>query len=423
MQENKVYDIIGIGIGPFNLGLAAILKSLPELTSLFLDENPEFNWHPGLLLPDARMQVPFYADLVTILNPESPFTFTNYLQKNKKLFRFANLDNNFPLRIEYNAYCRWVVSLLDNLLFGEKGQHITWNEEAQCYTVDTTTKKFHAKHIVLGTGTQAFLPECLQKLTQKQYLHSSDYLNRKEDILKSKRVTLLGSGQSAAEVFKDLLQYADNFESLTWFTKESRLTPMDTSAFAAELTCYDYVDYFYALHRSVKPRIIHQQQHLFKGINTGLIAEISEALYMRSILQMKPTPIHTNCMLTNAKEENNKLTLQFFQREEERCFDFETDILISATGYEYKTPGFLLPLTGRIQWDDENKYRINRDYSIDREHSIFLQNADLYSHGFNAADLGLGPYRNGTIINSILKREVFGFETQTTFQQFSIPSL
>ncbi|EPZ5249667.1 SidA/IucD/PvdA family monooxygenase, partial [Acinetobacter baumannii] len=45
----KKIDITGIGIGPFNLGLAALLSHHPEIKSVFLERKPEFRWHEGLL--------------------------------------------------------------------------------------------------------------------------------------------------------------------------------------------------------------------------------------------------------------------------------------------------------------------------------------------------------------------------------------
>ncbi len=88
----KIYDLVGIGIGPFNLGLAALAVDCPELNCLFIDDHLEFNWHAGLLLPAARMQVPYYADLVSLIYPCSRFTYFNYLHSQHKLFSFGIHD-------------------------------------------------------------------------------------------------------------------------------------------------------------------------------------------------------------------------------------------------------------------------------------------------------------------------------------------
>lgn len=84
MQE-KAFDILGVGIGPFNLGLACLSTPLP-LKTIFFDNTLKFEWHPGLLIEDSTLQVPFLADLVTLADPTSPFSFLNYLKKNNRIY-------------------------------------------------------------------------------------------------------------------------------------------------------------------------------------------------------------------------------------------------------------------------------------------------------------------------------------------------
>ena len=79
MQKNEVLDIIGIGLGPFNLSLATLLTKQPALKSLFFEQKKEFNWHKSMILPHTTLQVPFMADLVTLIDPTSRYTFLNYL--------------------------------------------------------------------------------------------------------------------------------------------------------------------------------------------------------------------------------------------------------------------------------------------------------------------------------------------------------
>ena len=80
-------DVIGVGLGPFNLGLAALLATT-DVDAVFFDDKPEFAWHPGLMLPGAEIQVPFLADLVTLADPTSPYSFLNYLHEQGRLYRF-----------------------------------------------------------------------------------------------------------------------------------------------------------------------------------------------------------------------------------------------------------------------------------------------------------------------------------------------
>ncbi|MFG2390637.1 SidA/IucD/PvdA family monooxygenase, partial [Streptomyces lavendulae] len=76
-QLDTPHDLVGIGIGPFNLSLAALAHGLPQqgigtLATAFYDQRRDFRWHPGLLIDGATLQVPFLADLVTLADPTSP---------------------------------------------------------------------------------------------------------------------------------------------------------------------------------------------------------------------------------------------------------------------------------------------------------------------------------------------------------------
>jgi lysine N6-hydroxylase len=91
-MTNSTYDIIGIGIGPFNLGLAALCEPVEQIKALFLDQKSQFHWHPGLLLENTSLQVPFLADLVTMADPCSKFSFLNYLKAQSRLYNFYFLE-------------------------------------------------------------------------------------------------------------------------------------------------------------------------------------------------------------------------------------------------------------------------------------------------------------------------------------------
>ncbi len=45
-----MHDVIGIGLGPFNLGLAALLDPIDDVDEVFLEARDEIAWHPGMLL-------------------------------------------------------------------------------------------------------------------------------------------------------------------------------------------------------------------------------------------------------------------------------------------------------------------------------------------------------------------------------------
>ena len=100
-------DLIGIGLGPFNLSLAALLEKT-DITAKFFEQQAKFNWHKGMILPHTTLQVPFMADLVTLIDPTSPYSFLNYLHTQHRLLKFYFLEDFKIYRKEYNHYCQWV---------------------------------------------------------------------------------------------------------------------------------------------------------------------------------------------------------------------------------------------------------------------------------------------------------------------------
>jgi len=113
-------DFIGIGLGPFNLSLAALLHQQSSLKYQFFEKRQDFDWHAGIQLPNAMMQVPFMADLVSLVEPTSPYSFLNYLKAHQRLYKFYFRENLYIPRQEYNHYCQWVVQQLEHLQFGSR---------------------------------------------------------------------------------------------------------------------------------------------------------------------------------------------------------------------------------------------------------------------------------------------------------------
>jgi lysine N6-hydroxylase len=428
----KVYDIIGIGIGPFNLGLAALADSIPNLSCAFFDQNPSFNWHPGLLLENARLQVPFLADLVTLADTSSKFSYLKYLQTQQRIIPFGIHEQNYILRKEYNVYCQWAISQLKNLHFGCRCESIEFITSRKAYKVllkqvsSGSSLNFYATHIVLGVGTVPSIPDFASEISSDDIIHSSEYLFAKERIVKNKSISIIGSGQSAAEIFSDLIHNPEmiaSIESLDWFSRADRFYPMDLSKLTLEMTSPDYIDYFFDLPRHKKKEVLAKQDMLYKGISISLIAEIYDLLYCLKIENPeKKIHIWPNRALQNISlDASGKIQLDLYHTEMETAYRHETESVVLATGYKYLVPDFLQSVKERIRFDEDGLNAVNKNYSIDSQNSIFVQNAELHSHGFNAADLGMGAHRNSVILNTIICHEHFKPEKNITFQIFGLP--
>ncbi|MEO9020986.1 MAG: SidA/IucD/PvdA family monooxygenase [Ginsengibacter sp.] len=428
MISSIVYDIAGIGIGPFNLGLAALLEPIKGLRSIFFEKKETFDWHPGLMIDGATLQVPFYADLVTLADPTSKFSFFAFLKSKNRLIRFSISDNNFISRKLFNEYCNWVVAQLGNLYFDYQVSSIHFNTKMKCYEIRVSNlKKYqivYARQLVIGVGSNPYVPSFAEKVKGENVFHSSSYLYHKKNILNKDSVVLVGSGQSAAEIFFDLLQYlpSDSLKKVSWLTRSKRFFPMDYSKLSLEMTSPDYIDYFYHLPEHRKRKALKNQDMLYKGINIALINRIYDKLYeLSDEIGEVPVRLMANMELQNITQATDQYTLEFYQAEQQKYYQHTSATVILSTGYQRASCNFLEPVKERIQWTKEEDFDINFNYSIDvGSREIFVQNAELYTHGFNAPDLGMGPHRNAIIINTILGYEYYSTEKSVAFQDFGV---
>ncbi|GEC08394.1 monooxygenase [Streptomyces spinoverrucosus] len=411
---------MGIGLGPFNLGLACLTEPIAELDGLFLESKPDFEWHAGMFLDGAHLQTPFMSDLVTLADPTSPYSFLNYLKEKGRLYSFYIRENFYPLRVEYDDYCRWAANKLSSIRFSTTVTEVTYEDEL--YVVRTEGGDvFRARRLVLGTGTPPYIPDACQGLGG-DFLHNSRYLQHKAELQRKESITLVGSGQSAAEIYYDLLSEIDvHGYQLNWVTRSPRFFPLEYTKLTLEMTSPEYIDYFRELPEATRYRLTAQQKGLFKGIDGDLINEIFDLLYQKNLGGPVPTRLLTNSALTSARYENGTYTLGFRQEEQEKDFEINSQGLVLATGYRYVEPEFLKPVRDRLVYDSQGSFDVARNYAIDvTGRGVFLQNAGVHTHSITSPDLGMGAYRNAYIIRELLGSEYYPVEKTIAFQEFAV---
>jgi len=431
MPNPQVHDFAAIGLGPFYLGLACLTAPIDELHGVFLERKPGFDWHPGMLLETSMLQTPFLADLVTLADPASPYSFLSYLKDSGRLYSFYIRECFYPLRTEYVDYCRWAAGRVPSIRFERDVTAVEYDEAEHVYVIRVTNladgasqEVYRARRLVLGTGTPPYLPEPCRDLGG-DLVHSSGYLQNRATLKSTKRtITIVGSGQSAAEIFHDLLQDIDEHGyELAWITRSARFFPLEYTKLTLEMTSPEYVDYFHALPAEVRDRLIVSQKGLYKGIDSSLIDAIFDLLYIKARHKNGPRArLMTNTGLAGAAydAESGAYLLDLRHAEQERDFRLGTEGLILATGYRYQLPEFLAPIRDRIRWDAQGRFDVARDYSVDLAgDEIYVQNAELHTHGLVSPDLGMAAYRNSWIIRSLLGREYYPIERSISFQEFA----
>ncbi|MFH9073764.1 lysine N(6)-hydroxylase/L-ornithine N(5)-oxygenase family protein [Streptomyces alboflavus] len=437
-------DLVGIGIGPFNLSLAALAQPLDGLDAAFYEQRPSFHWHPGLLIDGATLQVPFLADLVTLADPANPWSFLSYLRARDRLFPFYFAERFHIQRAEYDAYCRWVSENLPALHFGHQIDAVRWNPERNLFEVDFTQLdsegeaealgRTHARNIAIGVGTAPYVPEPLRPLADAPtvpVIHAADYLLHRDRFLTADHITVIGSGQSGAEVFLDLLRHRPpGAERLHWLARTPAFAPMEYSKLGLEHFTPDYTRYFHALPEPVRDRLVPGQWQLHKGIDADTIAAIHDELYQRTLHGGWPDAVLTPgvAVRTAGRVGATRVELHLEHLEQGSRSRITTDAVILATGYKERPLDQLLAgLDPYMRRDSSERPRIDEQYRLVLDPSItgtgasvYVQNAERHTHGVGAPDLGLAAWRSATILNTLTGKNPYPLPDRTAFTSFGL---
>ncbi|MGW7379213.1 lysine N(6)-hydroxylase/L-ornithine N(5)-oxygenase family protein [Streptomyces sp. NPDC054794] len=434
-------DLVGIGIGPFNLSLAALAQPLAELDAVFYEQRPGFDWHPGLLIEGATVQVPFLADLVTLAAPDSRWTFLNYLRERDRLFPFYFAERFHIQRAEYDAYCRWVAENLPGLRFSHQVDAVHWNGERDVFEIDFTRLdadgeadslgRTYSRNIVLGVGTTPYVPDPLKPLVEAPgvpVIHAADYLDHREAFLAAGHVTVVGSGQSGAEVFLDLLRRRPTGgERLHWIGRGEAFAPMEYSKLGLEHFTPDYTRYFHALPEDVRDRLVGAQWQLHKGIDADTIAAIHDELYHRTLGGGWPDAVLTPGVVvrTAGRIATTQIELHVEHVQQNSRTRLTTNAVVLATGYrERPLEPMLAGLDPYLRRDAGGRPRVDEDYRLVLDPrvtgSVYVQNAELHTHGVGTPDLGLAAWRSATILNTLTGKELYPLPARTAFTSFGL---
>ncbi|MGW0915047.1 lysine N(6)-hydroxylase/L-ornithine N(5)-oxygenase family protein [Streptomyces sp. NPDC002784] len=437
-------DLVGIGIGPFNLSLAALAHPLAELDAVFYEQRPAFTWHPGLLIEGATIQVPFLADLVTLVDPASPWTFLNYLKSRDRLFPFYFAERFHIQRAEYDAYCRWVSQNLPALHFGHQVDAVRFNPERDVFEVDFTQLdadgeaealgRTYTRNIVLGIGTEPYVPDPLKPLVEAPGVpvhHAADYLDHRAELLAAEHITVVGSGQSGAEIFLDLLRARPaGRERLHWIGRSTAFAPMEYSKLGLEHFTPDYTRYFHALGEPARDRLLTSQWQLHRGIDAGTLAAIHDELYRRTLDGGWPDTVLTPGVRvrTAGRIATTKIELHLEHTEQHTRDRLTTDAVVLATGYrERPLDRILAGLDPYLRRDSRERPRVDQQFRLVLDPSvtgsgcnIYVQNAERHTHGVGTPDLGLAAWRSATVLNSLTGKETYPLPGRTAFTTFGL---
>ncbi|KAJ3813057.1 putative L-ornithine-N5-monooxygenase [Lentinula aff. lateritia] len=401
-----VYDLIGIGFGPSNIAISGALvekwtaPSNDAETSfqkiLFIEKHPSFQWHPGMLLPGAQMQISFMKDLATLRSPQSPLTFVNYLHNQGRLSAFINRGSLTPSRKEFADYLEWAARYVEAQGVNVKyGQEVVAIDESMDGLITVTSitladgklNSFITRNLVVSPGGRARIPNVVAPfikepsiVARSTLLHSSEYKHRIGELLESitserqrpLRIAVIGGGQSAAEVTMNLQGLLNDIPAgdgpighqVDMLLRKGSLKPSDDTPFSNEIFDPEVTNDWFSTSEQGRERIMAE----YKATNYSVVnprtidalyeiiydQQVDEAIVARNSTVFTPRPriiIRSHMHIPSLKYDtgSKKFVFTFRNVRTREVFENESyDAVVCATGYQRNSWTKMLRASDRL---------------------------------------------------------------------------
>jgi L-ornithine N5-monooxygenase len=420
---SPVVDLLGIGFGPANLALAIAAVehneagALPPLTVSFLEQQPEFGWHRGMLLDGATMQITFLKDLVTLRNPVSRFGFLSYLHSKNRLIDFINHKCLYPSRVEFHDYLRWCATQVDGLVrYGQRvvsARPVVESGLVRHFAVTATDVSTGeatvqlARNLVVGPGLRPRLPEHVWP--SAHIWHSHQLLDKLAalDTTTPRRFVVLGAGQSAAEVTDYLHREYGTAEVFALLSRFG-YSQADDSPYANRIFDPQSVDTFYAAPEEVKSALMRYHANTnYSVVDLDLIEELYRRGYLEQVQGVRRLHLVNVAELAGVRELDDGVEVTIRHLDTGDTTTVEADALICATGYDATDPRILLGDVAPLLWTDElGRLQIGRDYRAQAGPEVlagvYLCGGTEHSHGITSSLLSMAAVRAGDILRSVV---------------------
>ncbi len=402
-----VYDLVGVGLGPFNLSLAALADGVAGLRSLFLERRAAFSWHPGLMLPGATMQTSFLKDLVTPVCPTSPWSFVNFLVRHGRFDDFLAGRFETASRKEFNAYLAWAAHGLDAARFTSDVRDVS--HDGKLFDIRLSdNSRFRTRSVSIAVGRAPNTPD-FAPLGERCF-HASEWLHRNPET-SGRRVVVIGGGQTGAEIVLTLLRAHRVPSKIIWISRRSNFWTLQDGAFIDQFFTPAYMKFWRALPAPQRRHMLEEQKYTSDGITAATANAIYRELYGQRYLDRSDRlSLHPgrDVFAIEAAAARYDIRARHLDKTTET---FSADLVVLATGYGADLPSCLAPLADRLDRHDsgslalDGRYRVKWDGPLDTP--LYALNHGLLSHGIIDPQMSLAAWRSAVVLNDVTGREVF----------------
>lgn len=416
--DETVLDLVGVGFGPSNLALAILveeenssLEPQEHISTRFLERQPKFCWHDGMLLPEADMQISFLKDLVTQRNPTSPYSFLNYLKDRGRLSAFINLQTFTPSRCEFRDYLSWAAGRVSvPVNYGTSVEGVAWNgDHYEVVAISPIGREtIRSRSVVLGTGIRPHLPEGVR--TDRRVFHNHQLLDHLTQIpsLDHHAFVVVGAGQSAAEVVKHLYDTYPESQIHNSF-RGFGFTPSDDTPFDNEIFDPESVDEFYTAPAELKRELLVRHRLTnYSAVDEDLIGELYQHCYDEQVTGKRRLHVHRVTSAEITEQDDDHVTVSISDLAGRAVHSVVADAVIYATGFRPRDPGEFLDSSIDVSgaFADglpvvDRDYRLHLRREEDVAGGIYLNGNVEHTHGLTSSLLSNVAVRAQDILTSV----------------------
>ncbi|GAA3301230.1 SidA/IucD/PvdA family monooxygenase [Dactylosporangium vinaceum] len=407
-NDLPTYHVAGVGAGPANLSLAALFPAANLGRAALFDSQPGPAWHPALLSPGVRMQTSWMKDLVSLVDPQHPLTFMNYLVTTGRLFALLNAQFDTIPRMEYVRYLTWAARRIEGIHYGTPIERVTYTGDGfELHAGGRPVAR--AQHLSVGVGTRAVRPAWMAGLPESVLI--ADDLGWRIDGLRADLnapIAVVGGGQTGLECVLKLINAG--FTDVRWLGRRQWFQTIDDSPVANEFYRPAHQQFLQQLSRGTRRRLVVEQGPTGDALTPGALRVLYQANYDRMLdLDRFPAVLYPGRDVVAVETDGGELVMRCDTpggREVHRARH-----IIVAVGREASPVPFDDDLAERVEYDDDGDMLIEPDYSLRWKgmngHRIFVLNRARYSHGVPDANLTLLPVRAAGVINAMAGRAVY----------------
>lgn len=420
-NPTEIFDVLGVGFGPSNLALAIALQEralsgAASPNAVFLEGQSSFAWHPDMLLENSDMQVSFIKDLVSLRNPASTFSFLSYLHDKNRLERFINRKSFFPSRHEFNDYLEWAANRLGGVcqydqrvigvepMVGTDGQVRSLSVLAENSGGDL--KRYATRDLVLAIGGRPLIPDVFSPFVDdRAVVHSSTYLSTVKPLLnpaKPMKIAVIGSGQSGAEIFYDLVNDPARPQVDLVFRSHA-LKPSDDSPFVNEIFNADFTSFVFQQPPERRRALMEEYSNTnYSVVDGDLIEQIYGIFYEQDVTDRDDYELLRSTLISEVRNVGDQISLKLESLEGATVETRDYDLVILATGFERRIGETLLADLKDYVTD----FSVGRTYQIPTiatfEPRLFVQGYSEQTHGLSDTLLSVLSVRVDEIASELM---------------------